>query len=232
MSIYYNGKYLTEEFPYLQLVERQTPPPEDKELRDSAALMQGEYDFSMMTGERLAKNRPLTYVYKGHEYNKQHQLFDKMMLENWLLCGGYSNLEGKHEDPYYYYAKCVSVAMSEDTYSPAAIYTITFDAYPYKIKKTREGSPFWDDYDISDYYQEYKFEVNGSKAIEMMNTGNVGISPKIITDSPMTVVIDGRSISLPTGQSESDEIRFEKGMSTFTVTGNGTIEFEWYKEVR
>ena len=227
-----NGKHINEEFPTLKLIERSTPPPEEIPIKDSVIGMQGDYDFAIaLFGERLYENRPLEYVYKGHEYNNDHKLFDKGLLENWLLTGSYVPLYDDNEPLYHYMARCTGVALGSDSGNSESLYTLTFDAYPFKIKEAIEGSPYWDDYDISDYYQESKHTVNGSKTIQFMNTGSTSVTPKIVASAPFTIVKGNQSLTVGVGTSENKLFKVETGMNTLTVTGNGTIEFIFHKEV-
>lgn len=136
-----------------------------------------------------------------------------------------------NEPMYHYMARCTGVALGSDSGNSESLYTLTFDAYPFKIKEAVEGSPYWDDYDISDYYQENEFVVNGSKTIEFMNMGSAGIAPTIISSSTMVIKKGNMTVNVPAGSSRFEDFRFEIGMNTFSVTGNGTIKFEWHKEV-
>ena len=227
-----NGKHINEEFPTLKLVERSTPPPEEIPIKDSVIGMQGDHDFAIaLFGERLYENRLLEYVYKGHEYNNDHKLFDKRMLENWLLTGSYMPLYDDNEPLYYYMARCTGVALESDAGNSKTAYTITFDAYPFKIKEVVEGSPYWDDYDISDYYQESKHTVNGSKMIQFMNTGSTSVTPKIVASAPFTIFKGNQSLVVGVGTSENKLFKLETGMNALTVMGTGTIEFIFHKEV-
>lgn len=227
-----NGKHINEEFPLLELVDRSTPHPEEILMKDSVMGMQGDRDFAIpLFGERIYKNRPLEYTFKGHEYNNAHKLFDKRMLENWLLTGTYTPLYDDNEPMYYYMARCVGVVLNSDSGNSESLYTLTFDAYPFKIKEAKEGSPYWDDYDISDYYQESKHTINGSKTIQFMNTGSKGVAPKIVASAPFTITKGNQSLTVGAGTSENKLFRFEMGMNTMTVTGNGTIEFIFHKEL-
>lgn len=228
----FNGKHINEEFPNLKLVERSTPPPEDIPIKDSVIGMQGDYDFTIaLFGERLYENRELTFVFNGKELNDSNKSFNKRMLENWLLSGSYMPLYDDNEPLYHYMARCVGVELESDDGILKSPYTITFDAYPFKIKEAVEGSPYWDDYDISDYYQENEFVVNGSKTIEFMNMGSAGIAPTINSNSTMIIKKGNMTVNVPAGSSRFEDFRFEIGMNTFSVAGNGTIKFEWRKEV-
>lgn len=227
-----NGKHINTEFPHLKLVERFTPPPEEIPIRDSVIGMQGDYDFSIdIFGERLYENRPLKYVFNGKEVRDELKTFNKRKLENWLLSGSYMPLYDDKEPMYFYMAKCVGVELENDDGILKAPYTITFDAYPFKKKEVQEGSPYWDDYDISDYYQKVEYTINGTEEIKMMNVGTASVSPEIVLDAQMTLTKDGERFIVPAGTRTIEDFRFEIGMTTFTITGNGTIKFKWHKEV-
>lgn len=228
----FNGKHINDEFPNLKLVKRSTPPPEDVPIKDSVIGMQGDYDFTIaLFGERLFENRTLTYVFNGKESNESVKHMDKRLLENWLLQGTYMPLYDDKDPLYYYMARCVGVDLESDEGIAKIPYTITFDAYPFKIKIAEEGSPFWDDYDISDYYQVKEFNINGNETINFMNFGSAGVSPKITITSPMTITKGNNQFILPIGTHAIDDLRFEIGLNTFTVAGNGIITFNWHKEV-
>ena len=232
MSFSFNGKHINDEFPNLKFVERSSPPPEEVPIKDSVIGMQGDYDFVIgIFGERLFENRSLEYVFNGKETDEDVRAFNKTMLENWLLRGSYMPLYDDKYPLHYYMARCVGVELGVDNGTAKTPYTITFDAYPFKIKKAVEGSPYWDDYDVSDYYQEVDFTINGSKIIQMMNTGITGIAPEVVTDSEMVITKGNNQFIVPAGKYAVDDFRFETGMNIFTVTGNGNISFNWHKEV-
>lgn len=227
-----NGKHINDVFPTLKLVERSTPPPNDLPIKESVVGMQGDYDFTIaLFGERLYENRELTYVFNGKETNEIMRNMNRRMLENWLLSGSYMPLYDDKETFYYYLARCVSVTLGNDNGIAKTPYTIKFDAYPFKIKIAEENSLKWDDYDITDYYQPHIFSISGSKVLKIMNIGSAGVAPKIILNAPMTIQKNNLIFNLSAGSYTVDDFRFEVGMNTFTVTGNGTISFEWRKEV-
>lgn len=229
-----NGEHINGKFPKLKLVERSTSPPEETPIKESAVGMQGDYDFTIdIFGERLYPNRVITYLFDGQEFNNEHKLFYKRFLENWLLTGTYVPLYDDLENKYYYIVKCINVELGIDSGKGKARtpYTINFDAYPFKIKEAPEGSPYWDDYDISDYYQKVEYTINGTQEIQMMNTGTTGVAPEVVLSSQMTLTKDGEQFIVPAGTRTIEDFRFEIGMNTFTVTGNGTIKFNWHKEV-
>ena len=213
------------------LVERSAPTPSEKEIIEPVAFMQGVHDFSMMMGERVFENRPITYTFHIFEREKSYRKFDQTQIENNLMRKGITILKDTYSEGYYYLGKCVSVDTEDDHVYGRLIVTIEFNCYPFKIKEAVEGSPYWDDYDISDYYQEKDYTVSGTKTIQFMNTGTVGIAPEIVLDSQMTITKGNDQFIVSAGKHTVDDFRFEIGMNTFMVTGNGNISFNWHKEV-
>lgn len=220
-----NGKHINEEFPTLKLIERSTPPPEEIPIKDSVIGMQGDYDFAIaLFGERLYENRPLEYVYKGHEYNNDHKLFDKRTLENWLLTGSYVPLYDDNEPMYHYMARCTGVALGSDSGNSESLYTLTFDAYPFKIKEAVEGSPYWDDYDVSDYYQETNFKLRRSdfKPMIIGQTATVGAwSTHFDGGAGINKHILGKSYVIKeirnTSQGEGDKAYYLSGLNKWVI---------------
>ena len=213
------------------LVDRSAPTPSEKQIIESAPFMQGVHDFSMMMGERIFDNRPITYTFHVLENDKSYRKFDQTQFENKLMARGIGVLKDTYSPNYYYLGKCVSVDTEDDHIYGRLIVTVEFDCYPFKIKEAVEGSPYWDDYDVSDYYQEKDYTINGTETIQFMNTGTVGVSPEIILDSQMTITKGNNQFIVSGGEHTVDDFRFETGMNIFTVTGNGNISFNWHKEV-
>lgn len=122
--------------------------------------------------------------------------------------------------------------------------TVTFTAYPFRIKIAKEGSPFWDDYSILDYYQKTSFEVE-RKPFELLSIGtqatlgcwatrygggvtipitSLGTSYKILEVKDFVTSISKRSYKLE-GLTEwvieQDIIQTQKTADTFTLNNTG-----------
>lgn len=215
-----------------RMISRHLPAPEDVEMLEEIPGRHGMADFSMMHGERISKNRPLTYVYQFIEHNPEHRNFVKRQIENWLLRGSYENLYDDSEPLYYYRAKATAVETSIDEARGVTEYTILFDAYPFKIKETPEDDPYWDTKDITDYVQETSFVVSGSKTITLVNVGIVGVVPTITATANFTINKGSRVFTVKAGKTTSEKFRLEEGSNMMLISGSGTISFSWHKEVK
>lgn len=216
----------------LRLISRYLPPPEDVDLPEEIPGMHGSVDFSMMFGERIAKNRPLTYEYQLFEPEPIKRNFVKRQVENWLLRGTHEPLWDDSEPLYYYMAKVINVDTSVDIATGMMKYTIEFDAYPYKIKETPEDDPYWDTKDITDYVQDTAFTISGSKVVDLVNVGIIGSVPTITSSSAMTISKGNKTFQISAGITNSERFRLEVGNNPMTIIGNGTISFSWHKEVK
>ncbi len=116
-----------------------TPNPEAIEIRDKVAHMDGDYDFSFLSGRQRYNNREISikgYVQmRGNA--KQFQL--KRELTAWLLNKGWLKLIIDYEDDYYYIAKCTNVVCDPDIEKGRLTIDLKFEAKPYAISNT-DGS--------------------------------------------------------------------------------------------
>ncbi|MED4083866.1 phage tail protein [Halalkalibacterium halodurans] len=212
------------------LVDRSAPTPDEKEILESVPFMQGEYDFSTILGERVYSNRTLSYVFEILDRDYTHRKTIQTAVENWLMKDGMAPLYDDHAEFYYYMAKCTSVD-TEDS-SGGLTVNIQFTAYPFKIGEFEEGNDYWDTFNFElDTTQPNQYQISGSQTITVYNTGSTGISPKIIASAPMTIVKNSVTYNIPSGESQSETFRLETGANPMTITGNGTIQFLWHKEL-
>jgi phage-related protein len=216
----------------LILLERSAPTPEEKKIKESVPFMQGDYDFSMILGERIYENRTLTFTFTLFEDSYEYRKVDETALANWLMKGGYEPLYDDHAPNYYYMAKCTSVQVEDNTAERRLIVTITFDAYPFKISMLAEGHDIWDEFNFElDVSQPVEFTVNDSLYINLLNVGSCGVVPTVTASAPMTIRKNGFTYQVPQGESRSESFRLEIGENPMTVKGNGTIKFTFYKEL-
>lgn len=151
-GFYTKGKHITDFG--LTLISRDAPAPEDVSVVESVAWKNGVYDFSLMMGEPIKTNRPLTYYLMGKERNQVKKLLNKTHLSNWLLDGQIREIYDDGEPGYYYLGKCVRVTLVNDDGKGIVDYEIEFDCYPYRISTTPEGHDIWDEINFElDYFQ-------------------------------------------------------------------------------
>lgn len=216
----------------MKLKERLAPTPEENTITEEVPFMQGSYDFSMILGERIYKNRTLSYRFEVEERNYQHRKVDEIVLKNWLMKRGWGKLYDDHDDGYYYWAKCTSVTVEDDHVYGRLLISISFEAYPFMRARLEEGHDIWDEFNFElDYSQPNDFSINGSSTVNLMNVGSAGVVPTIKASSEMTIIKNGVTYTVPAGESKSESFRLEIGENTMTINGTGTIKFIFYKEL-
>lgn len=216
----------------LNLISRYAPPPEQKEIKEPLFGIQGELDFSLMLGEPVYNNRRVQYIVKTYEQDPEWFRLLKTRLENWYMDGRVHRIYDDYDGYYYFEGKCTSVDLGVDDATGEALYTISFDCYPFRKAIYPEGNDIWDIFNFYlDYAQPVKYTISGSKTITLMNSGSTSVAPKIISDANMTVTKGNQSLTITPGENKNDDFRLMKGSNTLTIQGNGQVEFEFYKEL-
>lgn len=206
------------------LIDRSAPTPSEKTITDSVPFMQGEYDFSMIMGERVFDNRPISYTFHIYERENSFRKFNQTIMENRLMSQGVIQLKDSYSPGYYYVGKCVSVDTKDDHVYGRLVVSIEFDCYPFKIKEAVEGSPYWDDYDVSDYYQETSFKLRRStfKPMSVGQTATVGAwSTHYDGGSGISRSILGKSYTITeirnTSQGVGDKAYYLSGLNKWVI---------------
>ncbi len=138
--------------------------------------------------------------------------------------------------PDYYYLAEVVTAPTWDEYRVYGKFTIEFAAYPFRIHDTLEGNDIWDTFNFeADIAQETKYEISKSKDIILFNIGTSSVQPTIITTSEFTLTINNDAITIPSGRINPENsaypVTLSVGENHIHVVGDGSIEFQWHKEL-
>lgn len=136
---------------------------------------------------------------------------------------------------YYYLAELVD-APTWDEYRYHGRFTLKFDTYPFRIHIKPEGDDVWDTFNFeNDVAQITKYEINGSKDIELINIGTNEAQPTIIAEADFVLSIANKAINISTGTNNPELAAYPfvlpVGESKIHIRGTGTIEFQWYKEL-
>lgn len=206
--------------------------PDKKKILEEVPFSNKVLDFSELYGEQTYSERTVSYVLNliGTQSTEESAYYLQTVMTNLLMDKQQFRLYDDIFPGYYFLAEVRGgTSFAENSY--AGKLQVDFICYPFKIKDSMEGSPFWDDYSILDYYQETSHLVNGTKTIQLMNNGISSVIPKVTVSASMVVKKGNTEMTFPTGTNESYDLVIEKGVNHLTVTGNGTIRFEYYKEM-
>lgn len=165
----------------LYLLSRDAPTPEEKEIIEDLPYSQGVLDFSMIMGERMFKNRPLTYEFIAIEKSYEARKPLERQIKRDLMMNGIVPIYDTHNLGYFWLGKCVSVEVEDDHETGRLRVTIEFDVYPflYTVKKWFDDA--WDSFNFDNDVANYtKYQVNGERTIELVNNGDVTVTPVVV----------------------------------------------------
>lgn len=228
-GITYKNKHSYKDF-NLTIKSKDISPPTKKKVKGTVPYMNGSYDFSGLYGEQTYEERVLNYVFNLQCNSKLELDTQKIKILDWLLNSFKTILKDDVIPGYYFNAECEDVSFKEDG-SNAEINT-KFIAYPFKISLYDEGNIYWDDFNFElDYMQETKFDVAGSKTVEIINLAAKKITPTVICSTPFDVIQKGITYKFNTGTTKDWRFTLDKGLNNLTLNGTGNIEFVFRKEV-
>lgn len=167
----------------LILVRRDAPTPEEKKIVEDIPYSQGEIDFSMLLGERVFRNRPLTYEFisKKMSYGQRKVLENRIKRLN--MMGDIGEIYDTHDAGYYWRGKCEYIEVIDDAEFNRLSVIIEFNVYPFLIDTKHYFDDVWDDFDFDvDVANWTKYEVDGVRTITLYNSGDTTVRPNIIVE--------------------------------------------------
>ena len=229
VGITYKNKHSYKDFG-LTIKSKDISPPKKVKNKSTVPYMNGAYDFSGIYGEQTYEERTLEYIFNLNCRSKIELNSKKIKVLDWLLNSFKDNLSDDTIPGYFFSAECEEVDFKEDGIN--AEISVTFMAYPFKFNLYQEGNIPWDDFNFElDYIQETKFNVSGSKAINVINSGSKRISPTVICSSEFYVIKGDTTYKFNVGSTKDWRFTLDKGNNNLILKGTGNIEFVFRKEV-
>lgn len=228
-GITFRGKHSYRDF-NLRVKSREINPPSKIKIKDSVPFMQGAYDFSGLYGDQTYEERIIRYTFDISEKDGIRLNVIKMQVMDWLLNSYKERLEDDFIPGYHFMAECENVSIKER--SPIIEITATFIVYPFMIGNYDEGNVLWDEFNFeTDYMQDVKFDVAGTKEIKLYNPSARSITPTVICSAPMDVIKNNTIYKFNAGITRDWRFVLDIGESNLILKGNGNIEFLFRKEV-
>ena len=213
------------------LISRDAPTPSEKEITESVPYMQGVYDFSTLNFDRYFDNREVTYQVMLFENEYENRKHPEQDIKRSLMKLDIQPLYDTHDQGYHWLGKCKSVTVEDDAEKGTLACTVVFDCYPFAIYNEVEGSDIWDDVYFPHWiFQETKYTVNGSQSISLFNIGSRSVECEMVVTGDITVIGDFGSVGLTSGDYQDTQIVLAMGENHLTLSGNGMIEFRFYRE--
>lgn len=235
LGITYNGYHSYKDFQF-PLASRDIGIARKQKNLITLPFSNEQLDFSELYGSQAYEPRSLTYefsIMNRQQLNPQYVHTAKTKLLNWLsTTQGKVRLEDDAIPGYYFLAEFDEGGSFQDDWK-AGVLTANFTAYPFMIGTLPEGNDIWDEFNFDlDVAQQVRFDVNGSLLINLLNVGTPDVTPEIITSTAMTLLKGNVTLEVPAGRNRSDDFTLSTGDNQITITGTGTIEFVYYKEMR
>ena len=214
------------------MANREAPTPSEREIVESVPYMQGVYDFSQLNGgERYFDNREIAYQVMLFEQDYPTRKYAEQEIKRQLMPLGIQPLYDSHDNGYHWLGKCKSVTVEDDVEKGTLSCTIVFDCYPFAIYNSAEGSDIWDDVYFPHWvFQNTKYTVSGAQSISLFNIGSRSVECEMVVNGDITVIGDFGSVELTSGDYQDTQIVLAMGENHLTLSGNGTIEFKFYRE--
>lgn len=214
------------------LISRDAPTPSENEITESVPYMQGVYDFSQLNGgERYFDNREITYQAMLFEKDYPTRKYAEQEIKRQLMPLGIQQLYDSHDNGYHWLGKCKSVSVDDDEEKGTLACTVVFDCYPFAIYNEAEGSDIWDDVYFPHWiFQETKYTVNGSQSISLFNIGSKSAECELIVTGTVNVSGSFGTLNLTAGNYKDTQLVLAMGENKLALSGDGTIEFKFYRE--
>lgn len=217
--------------------------PAKKKVLQEVPYSNDVIDLSNLYGAPVYTDRTLTYEFNVADrvrYDRKLMSMIKTRVVNrFMQIGERRKLIDPNELADYYYMAELQEAPDFDEFMGMGRLVLKFRAYPFKRSNYQEGSDLWDPFNFElDVFQDVRYAVNGSTEITLYNNGVtfstpvVRISGPVSKASPIQVMHSGYTYTFESpGDYANADFYLPVGESVMTVTGNGTIEFIWHKEL-
>lgn len=206
--------------------------PKKKKITVAIPFSNHVYDFSEIYGDQVYEERPLTYKLNvaAKSIVGMHQ--KKVVLTNWLMNShGKQKLYDDRYPGYYFLAEVIDDA-DINIDSTNGVFSVTFNAYPFMIAELPEGNDIWDSFNFElDISQNLSFIVEGELEVEIINAGTPQVIPTIDASADMSINKGNTTYDVKSGKTKNLDFTLDSGVNTITIIGNGTIKFEFYKEL-
>lgn len=231
-GIVYGNFNSTDEGMYL--ITRDAPSPSEKAITEQVPYMQGTLDFSMLDNqERFFENRTITFTFSifNQDYSQRSRVENE--LKRRIMPLGVQKIYDTHLPSFYHWVgKADSVSVDDDAGKRTLTATITFNCYPFAIGDIPEDWDLWPFfYFPHDALRETNFKVDGETSIFLINLGDSTVSPIITVTGTVTVTSGNMPQKFTAGKYEDTKITLRPGENYFDLSGKGTIEFSYYREV-
>ncbi|MDN6291073.1 MAG: phage tail protein, partial [Tetragenococcus koreensis] len=194
-----------------------------------------EYDFSKLYGDQNMSTRTLSYTF--HVFDRRVNTPEQVnhlktrAVNHFMQTNKMIEL---YDDAYpnWHFLAEVRDAPSFNEDSIIGELTIEFEAYKFMIGNEIEGNDIWDIFDFDfDVAQTTKVNIDTFRQVFLINSSPTVVSPTVKASSDFVIDFNGVTYLVDKGWSSDPDFRLTSKINILNVTGNGTIEFNWRKEM-
>lgn len=225
------GNFDSEKFG-LNLLTRVPETMQEQEITETIPGKQGVIDYSMAFGQRIFQPYSIAYTFQKYIYDVSKRAKEETLLKNQIMSFGLSKLyDSNLPNNYYFLAKCSSDSVTNDPQYQKLTVALTFTLNPpFAFCELAEGTDEWDNFDFDfDVSQETSFEFEIGEVACLINNGSVAVQPKITVVGEIIVECNEETFTFSAGTYENTLIYLLPGMNTLSMSGSGSISFEFYK---
>lgn len=191
------------------------------------------YDYANIFGD-VYSERTLEYAFLICDVNALNTIeleHRKGMIANWLIPGSQHLLQDSAIPGYYFKAEVQSSPEYTDN-TDYAFFKVSFTCYPFRIRNFEEGKDIWDTFDFdNDVAQDTSFSISGSQKILLINTGSTVLSPGINVTGNLSITMNDETKTFTSGSYTDTGLVLERGKNVVNLSGSGTVQFHFTKEV-
>lgn len=219
----------------LTLKEKEIGDPKKEKALVKVPFSDVEYDFSELYGDQNMSNRQLKYTFNVYDVHKntveqmarmKRRAINHFMQNNQMI--------PLYDDDYpgWHFLAEVREAPSFTEDDGIGQLEVEFEAYKFMIANEKEGNDIWDTFDFEfDTSQTVKMDIGTYKQVILVNNSSGDVSPSINCSSDMIIEYNNITYFLNKGLTNDPDFRLTQVNNYLDISGDGTIEFIWSKEM-
>lgn len=206
-----NNKHSYHDFG-LYIKTRNVSLPEKKSIRQTVPFMSGYYDFTALNGAPAWDERTIEYSFDVIAPTPQELEREMTKIIDWACNAHEVDIYDDVMVGYHWRGSYESSSIAWDDSGQQAELSLSFVVHPFKI---------------ADMPTKYNMKA-GTYKIE--NLG-MTVAPIAYCETSAAIQIGTYVTAIPAGEVVTLEIDLERGENTVVVTGDGTVEFSFFREV-
>lgn len=183
---------------------RSISAPKKKLIKEKVPFSNVTYDFSAINGELYWEERELEYELEMIADSPESLERRKSALCRWLMNVVAEEIHDPYDSDYHFIGTFDDVDINDDEGMEKTVLTVTFSAYPYKIRNKATNHIC-----LVPASSEQTFIITNESAHR--------ITPTISTDAEVILTLDGVSYSVHEGTSSDDIFKLKMGANALTV---------------